>query len=156
MESNNVFIFPCVSRSSDSKYELKSKLMSEENVTNILKSIADKKSFVLSYADGVLKFVLDGYYFELSEFNLSGNKYAYISYKDNSDSNGFKLINGDDIDGTFSGLKIQSTISNPNDVDGEDYLTLCVNGQIPNSSFSKFKLSSVDGKFGNIDCGELK
>ncbi len=157
MESSKVFVFPCVSRTDDDttngniSRELRAKLMSEENITNILKSITDKKSYIIEYDSNtkLLKFVLDGYYFEISDYSPSGNQYARIDYKSVSSTNEFQLIKGD-VSNNFDGL----IISQEQPV--SDYLTLCMGGEIPQSSYSKFKLSSVDGKLNAIDCGELK
>ena len=142
MDSNKIFAFPCVSRAGD--YELKAKLMSEENITRIIKSVADTPSYVINDDLNNLKFVIDGYYFELIDFPLNGDQYAYIYTKETSTG---KLLEGDY--GTdLKGLIITNQI--PTD---KNYLTLCTSGIIPNSSRAKFTQKSL--AITNIDCGEL-
>ena len=146
ISSENIFVFPCVSRSKN--YDLKAKLMSEENITNIIKSITDKKSYVINDDLSNLEFVIDGYYFKLINKTLTGNQYAYISTnKDDDPSSTFTILKGDD--NGFQGLTISE--QKPDD---KDYLTLCEGGKIPVDSKIKFSRESLN--MSNIDCGELK
>ena len=139
--SNTVTIFPCVSRTDNTDEKAtKAKLMSEENITNIIKSITDKKSYVLDYSEGKFKFILDGYYIEL-ETSKEGTKYVSV----NKDTLGtYEVIQGDDGD-VFSGLSITDEPTEG------PCLCLCVNGEIPQQSYQKFELKSL-----NFDFGELK
>ena len=154
MNSNKVFVFPCVGRqikdaggNALSNEDLKGKLMSEENVTNIIKSITDENSYVINDDLDNLEFIIDGYYFKLSEYSLTGNKYAYITTTNSSVG---KLIVGDNSStNVFGGLTITDTIP-----DVENYLTLCEDGKIPQISRIKFSCESLN--MSNIDCGELK
>lgn len=148
ISSENIFVFPCVSRSKN--YDLKAKLMSEENITNIIKSITDKKSYIINDDLSNLEFVIDGYYFKLTGVELKENRYAYISTKKNGVTpNEFTLLIGDNNSNSFEGLIIDSAIP-----DGKDYLTLCEGGKIPADSKIKFSRESLN--MSSIDCGELK
>ena len=142
--SNVTHIFPCVSRPDN----IKSKLMSEKNITNIIKSIADAPSYIIDYdpLTGTLKFILEGYYFEIKNFAVSGNKYASIVYKSGTNQ---ELIDADDAESKFKGLAIYDTVPTSG-----SYLALCVNNSIPSSSYVKFNNGSLG--ITHIDCGELK
>lgn len=151
MESHNVFVFPCVSRSTgDDQKDLTAKLMSEKNITNIIKSITDNKSYVISWDNGILKCIINGYYFEVNE-TKEKTKYAQVVMKSNAGFAG-DIIEGDDVSG-FGGLEI--TTSRPS---GE-YLLICENGIVPATSRIKFSPDSVNIDaltVSSIDCGELK
>ena len=122
--SEDIFVFPCVSRDTgNSNSDLSAKLMSEQNVTNIIKSITDRKSYIISWVDTTLKCVIDGYYFEINNITKSGDMYAFLDFKAPSN---YKLLEGDVLDEDtkkFGGLIIRNTIPT-----GVDYLTLCENG----------------------------
>lgn len=152
--SDNLTVFPCVSRDlSDGNKVLAAKLMSENNITNLIKTLADKPSFVISEKiENPMKFVIDGYYFEYTNFPTSSTIYGYIKRITSTGSSGLNdRIEGDDSgSGVFKGLVLTSTP--PSGV--PNYLTLCVNGQIPEESRAKFRGSSL--KIDSIDCGELK
>ena len=144
IESSKVFVFPCVSRSmDDDTANLRSKLMSEKNLTNIIKSITDNDSYIISWEGNFLKCIIDGYYFEISDLPISGNKYAKIVYNEQNN----ELLNGaDSADNKFTGLEITATAP-----EGK-YLELCVGGKESKNSYSKFTNQSIGG---TIDCGEL-
>ena len=148
VDSKNIIIFPCVSRDiKDDKHEIavKAKLMSEENITNIVKSITDKNSYLLSYDNGVFKFILDGYYVELTE-TLSGTKYVQLQ---KTISGNHTVLKGD-AEQEFTGLSIIG--DKPETVSGE-CLCLCVDGKIPKESYLKFDENSITIGY---DFGELK
>lgn len=144
LASGKVSVFPCISRTGD--YALDSKLLSEKNLSNIIKCVTDKKSFIVNEDLSNLEFVIDGYYFKLNDYEISDTTYAYLSYKDTDQP----LLEGD---GTteFGGLNLTNKLS---DVSGE-YLQLCeyseeTNGyRVPPKSKIKFVLTA-------LDCGEVK
>jgi len=79
--SGNVKVFPSSYRTQYAS----GKFTSEENLTSIVKALAGKDSFVVGFtptggstAKGVLKVVIDGYYFEITDFEVSGTKTLYI------------------------------------------------------------------------------
>ena len=147
VKSADVTIFPCVSRviKDDTLTPLKAKLMSEENITNIIKSITDNQSYVISYDNGVFKLILDGYYIELSA-ECSGTKYLQLAYKEESGDH--ILIQGDDgvAGGDFDGLFISDTKP-----DSGTYLCLCEGGKIPSDSYHKFNYNSMKLDFGELN-----
>jgi hypothetical protein len=153
--SANIFVFPCVSRYTGNEQDnLNAKLMSEKNITNIIKSITDKKSYVISWDDigplaGVLVCVIDGYYFEVTlPKPTSGELYAKHVRKNDPEND---LIDGDDADYLFNGLELlYKDASEATDVEG--YLPLWVEGGVPSTSYHKFSLDSIFGV--SIDCGE--
>lgn len=144
--SVNTFVFPCVSRDGSKVDDLSAKLMSEENITNLIKSITDNHSYIISYNDDSeeLEFILDGYYFKLSNFTPNGTLYATLVY---NDSSGLKLIKGDEATG-FEGLSIDTTPTTD-----KPCLLLCENGKISEVSKIKFLQSSLT--ISTINCGVL-
>ena len=129
VDSKNIIIFPCVSRDiKDDEHEIavKAKLMSEENITNIVKSITDKNSYLLSYDNGVFKFILDGYYVELTE-TLSGTKYVQLQ---KTISGNHTVLEGD-AEQVFTGISI---IEDKQELVSGEYLCLCADGKIPENS----------------------
>ena len=70
--SDNVRVFPSAYRitKAEGKYN------SEENFTNIINSIVDVDSYVISLSsNNTLKIVIHGYYFEILNFTISSNEY---------------------------------------------------------------------------------
>ncbi len=175
LESNNLFVFPCVSRAtSDEQKNLEAKLMSEQNIVNIIKSITDKSSYIISWEDelvesesggptsqskvSILKCVIGGYYFEITDLVRQGTKRAKLKM---STTSPFPLLSGD-TGGVFQGLEIEDLtndsgaplLSIPDDTESVN-LVLCINGEIPHTSFIKYKNNSVEYPK-VIDSGELK
>ena len=89
----NSFVFPSTYRNRD----LRGKYTSELNFTNIIKTLADKDSFVVGFTDnmgnkinkvattgtaGTLEIVIDGYYFCLESITITPNFSLYIRAKD--------------------------------------------------------------------------
>ena len=176
MDSDKVFVFPCVSRNiKDAQGKeltnqmMKAKLMTEESITNLIKSITDRGSYVLSWEQGsgqksLLKCVINGYYFEISDISLGdSDKYKYLTIQMNdNDTDAFKLIKGDDLNKNFLGLaevtgqiRAGSTPASVIDLIGQDALLIGFKGEMPTESYWRFKPSSVY-QFSSIDCGELK
>ena len=143
ISSSNIFVFPCVSRGE--QYDLASKLMSEKNITNIIKSITDEESYIISWVNGVLKCVIKGYYFEISGISPADNMYAHLLMNTAND----EILNGSDVSDEFSGVEIDGNS------DGAD-LTLCENGEIPSDRQVKFHTKSLGVDLTKVDCGELK
>ncbi len=153
IKSNNLFVFPCVSR--EARFDLDAKVLSEKNITNIIKSVTDKESYIISWDNNSnLRCVIRGYYFEIKgeskpTAGSTTSRYVHLVMKgdptDPVDPDRF-LIKGDNgVD--FEGLTIDSNSS-------EADLILYENGIIPESSFIKFDRSSLP--ITTIDCGELK
>lgn len=89
-QSINVDVFPTTYRT---KY-LQGKYTSEENFVNILNSLTDNNSYVLSWENQVLKVVIHGYYFEIRQFtgsNLPSNLWLGIKIE-SGESNSNALV----------------------------------------------------------------
>ena len=141
--STNVKVFPCATRESDNG--LDSKLLSEQNITNIIKSVTDNHSYIISWDNDTLKCVIKGYYFEISGQRIGGDLYAHLQM------NGDVLNGADEVDGNqkyFAGLDINNSASNAD-------LVLCVSGNIPIDSWAKFNPKSLNADLTRVDCGEL-
>ena len=128
-------------------YDMASRLISEENITNLIKSITDNHSYVISYGedkvlkDKVLKCVIDGYYFELTK--LPSDVWVKIKYKDFLTH---KLIDGDGEGNKFMGLDVYTSVETA----PEDAFCLLRNGRVYEDSFVKFTpesqgLTTIDG-----------
>ena len=153
--TKDVFVFPCVSRSfpGDDKEgahkALNAKLMSEKNISNIIRCVTTKKSFVINHTSNEIEFVLSGYYFKISNFDTyteTSPIYVQLVYKDDTD---MTLIEGDDTNGVnFGGVSL--TYVEP--TSGE-YLCIWDGEEAPPESFAKF----TDDSFliTSLDCGEL-
>lgn len=143
-ESSKVKVFPSIWR----QYDLNSKYTSEANFTNIIKSITDRDSFVISYDSGILEVVIYGYYFKLTEYTPGENTTLYIKV--------------DPITGALVSFNTES--SSPTEMDKDGYCLFLVdsttetgsnihslqvtkNGQIVN----KIKISSDSVYFGSGD-----
>lgn len=68
------WVFPAAYRTAN----IKGMLTSEDNFSNMIRSVVDKESYVISYNNNILKLVIYGYYFEIKinqPFNAS--KYTF-------------------------------------------------------------------------------
>ena len=72
--SNNVKVFPSTNR----WLYPQGKLTSERNFVNIINSLTDHKSYVLSWTSGELEVIINGYYFKVNLPSLSPNLYLSI------------------------------------------------------------------------------
>ena len=83
------------------------KYTSERNLTNILKAISSSDSFVVGYenVDGVniLKFVINGYYFEIKNITLQSNLYVGITVKNDYLVSSIDESPDLDVDSKFTG-----------------------------------------------------
>lgn len=140
--SENIHVFPCGSRSVDSANDLanRSRLLSEQNIVNIIKSICDRPSFVISKSGGIIKFVIDGYYFELDLEGTETNLYAKVVYSTSGGGTSYPTIQGDS-GSNFAGLSLTSTAG---EVTANHLHLLDANGNIPESSKIKFTHNSVE------------
>lgn len=113
------------------------KYTSEVNITNLLKTFIKNKSFVASYDNGMLKVVINGYYFEykISQLLEHQNLYLYIrvinGYLVNIDDGSVNL----DSDGKFKGL------------------AYCDGGTLPPVGSDIFTLKVTDGEGNLINTG---
>lgn len=137
-------VFPCVSREND----LHSKLISEENITSLVRMVTDNNSFVINDSLSDFEFVIDGYYFKVNIAKFfsdnPGPIFAQISYKSASP---YRIIEGD-TDGAFGGIIFSTTEPS----EGSPYLQLWDGEKVPPNSKVKFTLQSTNISF---DFGEL-
>lgn len=154
--SKDIIIFPCVSRLyTADETNIKAKLMSEENLTNILKSVTDKKSYIISYESKSIKFVLNGYYVELGNISLSEYTdpiYAVLNYQGSTGEH--KIIVGDtgsDDKATFGGITLVTSTPDAN----SEYLCLWNGNSVPKESLCKFSANSLSLEGTTMDFGEL-
>lgn len=150
VSSDKITVFPCIKR--DPAYNTTSKLMSEQNITNIIKSIVGDRAYVISEISNGVEFIIQGYYFNytFSANDTENNVYASI-VKDGDPS----LLKGDDQNGYFNGLNISYEL--PTGQEGKDYLTLyekAIKGAPPRSKIifnpEVINIPTI------LDIGELK
>ena len=83
LTTNSVSVFPTTYRTKI----MNGKYTSEENFVNILNSITDINSYVISFEDGVLKMVIHGYYFEVLINKTSNMSFGIVVESGDSKSN---------------------------------------------------------------------
>ena len=84
-KSSDVSVYPCAYRGANAEgiqFNQKSRLITEEGLTALGGSGDLAKSYIVSYADNVLKVIIKGYYFEIKNLNdYVGFKYLNIQTK---------------------------------------------------------------------------
>jgi hypothetical protein len=143
LRSNMVNVFPCASRTGD--YQVEARLLSEKNMTELVKHITTSDgSFVIS--DDGKEFMLGGYYFKLDNSYSFGGLAAYASLVfTNNDNN---ILDGDSVNDNFNGLDITST-----EPDKEIWIQLWDGAKVPEVSKISFIKKSDTLE---LDCGEFK
>ena len=105
--TKNASVFPSTYRIANAA----GRYTSEQNFTNLVKSLSKKDSFVVSWLNNVLKVVIDGYYFEIKEYSkqssgpLSIGTNKVNDYLMNVESGGTQLDEGS----LFKGCYYDST-----------------------------------------------
>ena len=153
INSENITIFPCVSRTIKDNYETatKAKLMSEENITNIIKSITDKDSYIISRSNSNLfKFVLEGYYIRLQLPIDESVTDIYVSLNYQSNTGNHTLLQGD-TNNIFNGIDVLTNKNNLPEYDLSNYFCLLKDGSIPEESCRKFNKTSISFDFGELN-----
>jgi hypothetical protein len=137
--SRNVKIFPCTYRGFyetsignnidrvSAIFDPESRLISEYNYTHLPGLMADKTSYVLEYIpygsqakpEGLLRFVINGYYFEIQDLSLDSDEEQPLTFTD--------LLNDENQEHiSFTICTRKATISQTNTEDRERFLTyLC-------------------------------
>ena len=155
ISSNDVFVFPCVSRNTDDEQKnLDAKLMSEKNITNIIKSITDKESYIISWENSILKCVVRGYYFEIAyaKPDTQTDLYLHLHLGTRGD-----ILQGDNEE-VFDGVTINNDPTVVVEGVQKDADLMLYKGElrdIPEESYYKFEGKSMFGNIKNLDCGEL-
>ena len=142
--SSKVSVFPCASRTG--KYQVEARLLSEKNMTELVKHITTSDgSYVIS--DDGKEFMLGGYYFKLDDSHSFNGLSAYASLKFTQNN----ILDGDsDVsdDSVFNGLDITTTKPSSG-----VWIQLWDGSKVPETSKISFiKKSEVR----SLDCGELK
>lgn len=169
LSSDSIKIFPAANRSF--KYDTQSRLMSEVNITNMVKILSPAHNYVVSKTldlDGTIKFVLNGYYIEASVSDLLDDKngltlpiYANICVKD-FDKNDISVLQGNDSgdsDSKYFGVTFTSTEALVVDDQNIKVYSLKLLDEfginkdpiIPESSL--YKYDAFDFSLNVIDCG---
>lgn len=144
--SDKVTVFPSSLRSAQNGDRASGKYTSEENLTGMIRTLANKDSFIISWPDDndfeshPAEFVINGYYFKVTSApQLTNNLFAGIKL-DNAkrlsslDGNETQLDPGSD----FIGLGFQDSIS------GFDYsLQILEGGNVVTKNFHKFNADTI-------------
>lgn len=167
--SNNVVVFPSTKRGNE---QTSARELSEKSLARLVNQIIDTDGYVISYEDNIIDFNIHGYYFRFSDvtnylstnFSSATNIYAHILISNTGTSSTVtgqdaeidELI-GQDISGTFRGLRLDSEIltdtSTESDVGDTNckcyYLKLFTRDstddswEIPQDSYLKFESQSL-------------
>lgn len=143
--SNMVSVFPCASRTGE--YQVEARLLSEKNMTELVKHITTSDgSFVIS-EDGK-EFMLGGYYFKLASSYSFGESSAYASliFTQNNILDGDSAVSDNSV---FNGLNITTIEPSGDSV----WIQLWDGSKVPETSKISFVKKSDILK---LDCGELK
>jgi hypothetical protein len=136
--------------------DLGSRILNEDNITNIIKCICNSDTFVIKKEDTILEFVIKGYYFKIDTSNLengnSGSLYAGIIVNEPTTES----ITGDDPT-TPTTISYGSTLQKL--IIKDTYFNNCLqlldnDGNIPENSKIKFDIQSLAESF-TIDCGRI-
>ena len=167
LASDKVFVFPSANRGYDYRG---ARYSSETNLTGLVKSGVNNSSYVLDDTGNNIRFVIEGYYFEVNKgiltgkFGSSTNIYAYINITIPSDTQGIgKYLHGTDLNGDYFGL---SFVDDLNDVVTKSgctahslhlytRTTTTDDFSIPQISLQMYNLSHAYGIIPNVDGGEL-
>ena len=110
VKSNSIGVFPSVFRT----YTPAGKFTNETNFANIVKSVVDRDSYVLSYKSNILRLVIFGYYFVI-EGITSPPLWAAIRVAADTLARCYNLVNYDDssvdldtggADSSFKGIRL--------------------------------------------------
>ena len=151
--SENVTVFPSSLRSASNGDRASGKYTSEENLTGIIRTLANKDSFIINWgpkntpATNTAEIVINGYYFKLLDCTAvptTGNVYAGI--KLDSAKRLKSLVTGTELDkqGNFVGLGFDTSASS------FDYsLQILNNGTLVEANKHKFNADTIFLKSGS-------
>jgi hypothetical protein len=143
LSSNVVSVFPCASRTGN--YQVEARLLSEKNMTELVKHITTSDgSFVIS--DDGKEFMLGGYYFKLDDYLFNDSSaYASLIFTSNNILDGDSGVSDNMV---FNGLDITTTEPNSG-----VWIQLWDGSKVPETSKISFIKKS---EIRSLDCGELK
>lgn len=145
LKSDKIKVFPFGSNRVKNPVD---RVLNEQNLTQIIKNVTDYDSYVISYEGNLIKFVINGYYFEADLTALKSRPlYASISVEGED----YKYLNGGDDATTemFSGVNFDNSLEA---VKGTHQLQLLDNnGNVPATSL--YKISGESIHIDRIYCG---
>lgn len=147
LSSNNIKVFPSIGR--DSNIDLNAELTNEKNLTQILRSLYKRDSFVISddFSNNSLEFIIHGYYFNATfdretlttNFTNDDNIYANIfvvkntqgetSFQQlrNTDTSGADGTLNLDVGGSFKGVSFTNFSNIPQEDNDSNYTVYSLN-----------------------------
>lgn len=155
LKSESVKIFPFGSPRTSDFY---GRVLNEQNLVRLIKSLVDIHSYVISYDTDTHKivFVVGGYYCECDISDLITNKPLFVEITTTSQGEDDKiytvLVGNDDSERNFTALTFLN--EEPALKTNSYYLQLLDNnGKVPAKSFLKFNNTSIANNYTLIDCG---
>lgn len=152
LNSEKIKIFPYGSFRGTSLSD--GRVLNEQNITTLINVLTDINSYVISYDNNIIKFVIGGYYIEanLDESGLtSGSLYAGINL---TTAAGIPYLDGTDgTDGHFTGVTFSS-----DELTKSEYtyvLQLLADGNICSTSQQRFKDKSFGVLTGSVTQSDL-
>ena len=139
--TTNVKVFPSTYR----KQIPQGKYTSEYNFVNILNSLTDIDSYVISADNGVLKVVIHGYYFEISNFVLEQNLNLWLGIKIESGNNAlvnYSKTSIDDLDSNNSFTGLEYFTSEPSNETTDKYTCYYLRVAEDGNIINKVKLTT--------------
>ena len=145
--NNNIKIFPYSGDRGES--DPYSADLNERNLIILSTASVDTDSYVISYDDNIIKFVLAGYYIDanISGLNLS-NLYAYLTLTTDPK---YPTIHSaeDSEDGKFAAVVFINSTEEPTDGTRRIHL-LDSNGKVPETSWQKIDRASLNLYWKNL------
>ena len=162
LASSDVTVFPSTVRGNTQR---SARLISEENLVNIVNKLVDKDAFVISSEVGLqfLEFIINGYYFKVNYANLiqqfpySTDIFASIITGVNADA--YTVLFGQDSQSNYEGVAFSGSEPAGELPDGQTRYNLKIltksggNWVIPKESLIKLKGFRIQDI--NVDGGEI-
>lgn len=172
IKSSSITVFPTTKRQKGNR---SSKLLTESNLVNIINSLLDVESFVITdnitSNDSSIEFNILGYYFKISKIsdilaevnptNLTHSIYANIYFMRSGD---YKELYGTDVqdpvDSTqyyYDGIYFTENEPDMSASGSLKILSRQLQGSLNNSWYIPYesKIRYMQRSFGNIDCGRI-
>jgi hypothetical protein len=140
--SNSIKIFPYGNKRASDPYK---RVLNEQNISAIVSYINDFDSYVLSYVNNTMSFVLHGYYVQVDNIQsmiTSGEPlYAKISLLNSGTSNApVYCLSGADTNGKFTGVDFVTEVTTQ-DISLQ---LLDSSGNVPEKCWCRSKVKSID------------
>lgn len=147
LNSSKVNIFPASLRI----YNGQGKYTTEHNLTGIVKSVVDNHSYIISRTleDSPFRFVINGYYFEVTELPNGNNLWANIRIEDAGEYSRLVKVEDGSTELDNNSFYALSFTTDGEDNNATHSLQLKLNGNICEDNFPKFDPESIGP--GNIN-----